>query len=267
MVAASALFHLREHLPPSNALTRTEVERLCADYGVLGDIVNASKHSSISNPTPHGSPLVTSAIHIHEEIVITDYKDQEGIYRFIEKQVVAELADGTRRNVLEVLTNVMNFWQAHLHSLGVISKPRTYTFDSNQQPKSRAECGASRLNFEAVQGLRFRQSMRLQRYNYETHTIEPIDLTGAKANFRAYRQRYDVDVSLIHEETGVEFKKTITLSDEESQIYAALRTEAERQTYLSGLPCTQEALQQLAVEAGLISKSNSDAGKSDEDTV
>ena len=58
--------------------------------------------------------------------------------------------------------------------------------------------------------------MRLQRYNYNTGAIEPIDLTGSQLRM-AIRPppRYDVDVSLTHNATGVEYKTTITLSEEE----------------------------------------------------
>jgi hypothetical protein len=265
MIAASALFHLREHLPLSHALSRATVEHQCSDYGVLGDIVNASKHSSISNNTPHGAPLVTSATQLEELIVLTEYKDQDGIYHFVEKRGIVKPANGTSRNILEILTNVMNFWQAYLHSLGIVSKPHTYTLDSHQQPKARTECGETgRLNLLMVKGLRFHLAMLWQRYNYETGTIEPIDLTGSKVEMNIYRPRYEVDLSLTHKATGSKFKKTITLSEEESEILAGLHTDSERQNYVHSLPCAQEALQQLAAEAGLTSRPHQVAEKEDE---
>ena len=46
LAAASALFHLREHLP-TGSLSRTDVERFCPDYALLGDVVNASKHKAL----------------------------------------------------------------------------------------------------------------------------------------------------------------------------------------------------------------------------
>jgi len=263
MIAASALFHLREHLPSSHALSRAAAEHQCTDYGVLGDIVNASKHSSISNNTPHGAPLVTSATQLEELIILTEYKDQDGTYHFVEKRVIAKLPDGTSRNILEILTNVMNFWQAHLHSLGIVSKPHTYTLDSHQQPKTRTECESSRLDLVIVKGLRFHLAMLWQRYNYETGTIDPVDLTGAEAEMNIYRPRYDVDLSLTHEATGAKSKKTVTLSEEESQILAGLRTDSERQDYVYSLPCAQEALQQLAAEAGLLVRPHKVAEKDD----
>jgi len=52
IVASSALFHMREHLP-DNSLTRAGAENLCPDYALLGDVSNTAKHKSINNRTPH----------------------------------------------------------------------------------------------------------------------------------------------------------------------------------------------------------------------
>lgn len=255
MIAASALFHLREHLPPSNAMSRTAVERLCADYGVLGDIVNAAKHSSISSDTPHGPPLVKTAAQLREEVVITEYRDDVGTYRFIEKAVIAQLTDGSCRVVLEVLTNVMNFWQAHLNALGVVAKARTYPLEASNQPMSRAECESNRMDFEIIAGVRFASKIRMQRYNYETGTVEPVDLTGCQAEFKVYRPQYNVDISLVHAESGSVLKKTVTLSEEESMVVASMQTDAERHAYVANLPCGQAALKELASDAGCLDAS------------
>ncbi len=105
VVAATALFHLREHLPKSGALSRAEVEKQCADYALLGDVVNAAKHRSIAQTTPHGAPLVNDATSSVERLLMIDYEDADGNYRCAQKAVVVTLADGTERNLLEVLTN------------------------------------------------------------------------------------------------------------------------------------------------------------------
>jgi hypothetical protein len=267
LIAATALFHLREHLPRNNQLTRSDAEKLCPDYGLLGDIVNAAKHKSVSAPTPHGAPLVADATQIGEQIVLTEYQDEEGTYRCTEKTVIAKLSDGSERNLLEVLTNVMNFWEQHLHSLGVISSARTFTYANNVHPRSRAECEANRLNFEIVQGQRFHQSMRLQRFNYQTGMVEPIDLTGSQLKFSIYRPRYDIDLSLAHNASGAEFKRTITLSEDESETVSCLTTDAERQAYIDALPSAQEAMRQLAIEAGLVKDPPSAQVASDEEDI
>ncbi len=252
LIAATALFHLREHLPKTVALTRAEVERLCPDYALLGDVVNAAKHKSVTQNTPHGAPLVDNATNLGEQLVFIEYEDDAGTYQYIQKTVVAKLADGTERNLLEVLTNVINFWELHLQSLGVLSTARTFAYDGDIRARSRAECEANRLDFEVVQGQRFLQSMRLLRFNSKTGKAEPIDLTGSKVSFRIYRPQFNIELSLTHDASGKEFKKTITLTEDESAAFSHLSNDAERQAYVSGLPSAKIALQQLAIEAGIV---------------
>jgi hypothetical protein len=251
--AASALFHLREHLP-SGALSRTDVERLFPDYALLGDVVNASKHKVLNNKTPHGAPLVGDAESLGEQLVFIEYEDDAGTYRYVQKTVVVKLSDGSERNLLEILTNVINFWESHMLSLGVISTARTFIHDSGIRSRSRAECEANRLNFELVQGQRFHQTMRLLRFDCKTGKAESIDLAGSDVRFRIYRLKYDIVLSLTHDASGKMYKTEITLTEEESSILSRMSSDEERQTYVNGLPAAQAALQQLAVEAGLAKK-------------
>ena len=254
VIAASALFHLREHLPEPIRPTRTAMEKLCPEYGLLGDIVNAAKHKSISQKTPHGSPVVTDATQIAEQISITEYMDEKGTYSFDEKNVIVKLVDGSERDLFEVFTIVMNYWEQFLFSVGVLSSTRTFSLPSDKQPKTRAECEENRLDFEIVQGHRFHQSMRLQRFNYKTGAVEPRDLTGAQVRFKIYKPNYEIDLSLTHNASSKEFRKTITLSEAERLALSQFKTDEEQQTYINSLPSAQEALHQLAIEAGLVNK-------------
>lgn len=252
VIAASALFHLREHLPTNIRPSRTATERACPEYGLLADIVNATKHKTITKNTPHGLPLVTDATQISEQIIVTEYQDEEGLFRFSEKVVVVKLTNGSERDLFEVLTIVLNYWEKHLYSSGILTNLRTFSFAATTQPKTRKECEENQLNFELVRGHRFHQSMRLQRYNYVTKSIEPIDLTGSQIEFRIYKPNFIINLSLKHNESGTEFKKTITLSDEENNEILNLKTDEEKQSYINSLPAAQEALRQLAIEAGLL---------------
>lgn len=248
--AASALFHLREHLPPV-APSRAELERLCPDYALLGDVVNAAKHKVLTSKTPHGEALVNDAANLGEQLVFIEYEDDAGTYRFVQKTVVVKLSDGSERNLLEVLTKVMNFWEQHMLSLGVLSTARTFVYDSDIRVRTRAECEANCLDFEIVQGQRFLQTMRLLRFNNKTGKAEPIDLTGSEVCFRVYRPKYDVELSLTHDASGKVFKTAITLTEEERALMSRMSNDVERQAFVNGLPAAQAALQQLAVEAGL----------------
>lgn len=250
MSAASALFHMREHLPGA-PLSRAGLERLCPDYGLLGDVVNASKHKAISGRTPHGAPLVTDAESLIERIALIEYEDDEGTYRFAQKMVMAKLSDGTERNLLEILTTVINFWEGHMRSIGVLKDARVFKHDSEIRYRSRAECETNQLNFEVVQGQRFHQNMLLLRFDQTTGSASPVDLTGCKIEFRIYKPKYDLTVSLTHEESGRVYKTDVSLTEEQSVALSRMATNEERQAFIDHLTVAQAALQQLAAEAGL----------------
>lgn len=251
LVAATALFHLREHLPKKGRPTRSDIEKGCPDFAVLGDVVNAAKHKSITKQTPHGAPFVAETTQIGEQIVITEYQDGSGTYRYTEKIVIVKLSDGSERNLIDILTNVINYWELHLYSIGILSSARTFTHSSDAHLRSRAECEANRLDFELIQGQRFHQSFRLRRFNYQSGKIEPMDLSGSQLKFQMYRPGLDLVLSLTHNASGVEYKRTVTLTEGESQAVSRLTTDKERQAYIDSLPSVQQAIQQLSADAGI----------------
>jgi hypothetical protein len=247
--AASALFHLREHLPIVGSLSRADVERACPDYALLGDVVNASKHKALKSKTPHGAPLVTDAENLGEQLIFIEYEDDAGAYRYIQKTVVVKLTDGSERNLLAILTNVINFWEGHLLAFGVLSKARVFSHDADIRYRTRSE--VSPLSFELMQGHRFHQTVRLLRFDKATGKAKPIDLSGSEVKFRICKPKYDIGLSLTHNASGETFKTEIALTEEESFILSQMSTDEERQAYVDGLPVAQAALQRLAVEAGL----------------
>jgi hypothetical protein len=259
VVAASALFHLREHLPAAHAMTRRTVEQLCPDYALLGDLVNAAKHASVTMVTHHGAPLVARASDLTERILFIEYEDAQGIYRFPQKQVLVRLTDGTERNLLDVLTNVLNFWEARLAASGLLQSARTFKHDVAPRFRTREECLEAKLEFVAVQGRRFTHAMQLLRWNAATARAEPIDLTGSNVRFRIYQPKFDFELALTHEASGKEFKTTIELTDEECRIIAGLPSEQEKAAYAAGLPSAQAALRALANQAGLTSMTSPQA--------
>src|SRR5258708_2384538 len=97
--AATALFHFREHLPASLARTRSQAFLECADYRLIADVTNVTKHKILTRSTSEGAPLVSSADAIHELIVITRYEDEAGEYLDARVQVVVDCDDGTTRNL------------------------------------------------------------------------------------------------------------------------------------------------------------------------
>lgn len=150
VAASQALFHFREHFPYKWLLSRSEVERRCVAYGILGDVANASKHGEISGSTPHGAPLVSSFREIQEEIWVVQYEDSQGPYNYVHKVVTITLANGTQRNLLDVLTQVLNFWESYLQSLGLLAAARPFQSGTEITLRSREETEAARLDFEMI---------------------------------------------------------------------------------------------------------------------
>ena len=172
LVAATALFHLREHLAAPGRPSRYDVEQACPDYGLLGDVVNAAKHTEITQKTPHGAPLVNRAASLAERQVLIEYSDAAGPYRHVLKTVVVKLTDGSERNLLEVMTSVINHWEVRLHALGVLTSARSFAYEDPHRFRKRSECNGGRLDLDVVQGQRLFLSVQLLRFNPTTGKTE-----------------------------------------------------------------------------------------------
>lgn len=224
--ACEALFHLREHLPDAHRLSRAKAEARCPDLALVGDIANVSKHRALTDRTPHGAPLVTSATQLKEFMNITQYEDAEGEYRCVSKQVVAELADGTLADVMRALTNVLNFWESYLSEIGVLKAATVHPYDDGLGFRSRPP-NEEGPTMDILQGVRFRQVMRLMKYNPDTGRADPVPLPeGTKVNVTIReRPKYQVDITLRHDQSGREFTRTVVLTADESEALDAASEE------------------------------------------
>ncbi len=177
VVAATALYHLREHIPSPNRKTRKEIVAACPDYDILGDVVNAAKHRELNQ----GQPKLTSAEDIYEVTVIIQYEDAEGLYSDVQKVVLVKLNDGTERDLLECLTNVMNYWGNEFVLMGVTKSYKP--FDVPPMPGESfipRDAAVRNINTEIIQGVRFKQTLKLLKFDAASGKSEPIDLTGHK---------------------------------------------------------------------------------------
>lgn len=248
LFAATSAYHLREHLPANIALSRKNVVAQCPEFDLLGNIVDASKHSKLTR----NKPSISSATQIDEAVVSTEYVDDLGTFRCIEKQVLVKLDDGTERDIFEIITVVVNFWICYLHSVGVLEHRKAFDIQDANRPRSRSESSDGRLDLEMQAGVRFHQSFRMLRYNYEKMTREPIDLTGYKVEAKIYRPpTYDFVLSLTHNETGRIFSRTVVLTDAESRELEICKTDSERRQFLEGLPSARDVVRSIAEEAKL----------------
>lgn len=254
--ACEALFHLREHLPDAHPLSRADAEARCPDLALVGDIANVSKHRAVTRPTPHGAPLVTSAKQLKELMNITQYEDAEGEYRCISKQVVAGLADGTLTDVMRALTNVLNFWESYLAEIGVLSAATVHAYDDGLgfRPRPSSQVGPT---MEILQGVRFQQVIRLMKYNPDNRCAEPVALPeGAEVVFKIReRPRYQVDITLRHDQSGREFKRTVVLTADETDVLDAA-SEEEHEGLLNNFESIRTGYSELVAD---VSRESSDA--------
>lgn len=251
LAVCSALFHFREHLPTPPS--RTEVEKACPDYGLLADVVNTSKHRQAKHATPHGPALLSDATKLFEEIVIVECADDLGTFSYSIKTTVVELKDRSKRDLLEASTNVINFWERYLASRGLQPAARHFVYSDPIRPRTRTECEGTRLDFEVVQGERFRQRFHLARFDKDGLPMQ-VDLRQSQVTFRVFKPpRFTIDLAL--ESDGGGEVTTIELSDEESATFEMLTSDADRRAYLQKLPSVLAAV-------GRISRAEQDGAKS-----
>jgi hypothetical protein len=242
--AASTLFHLREHIPTDKRKTRKALSNLCSDFDLLGDIVNVSKHRTISQ----NRPQITKAENLYEQIIITLYKDKKGEYQHVEKSVFALLDNGTERDLFEIITNVLNMWLVDLHSVGILDKIKPFEIKQIKIP-ARSK-NLDKLNLKIIRGVRFHQRWKFQRYNYEKGIIEPVDLTGSEIQFNVYKPLFTMVLNVKDNKTGEETNLEIKVDEKQKKMILKLKTEEEKLT----------AFFKMAKEQGVISDYNIGTG-------
>jgi hypothetical protein len=243
--AAKVMYHLREHIPPPHGKSWQDVAKQCPDYALLRDVADTEKHGKLSDKTR----AICDTRQMEERIIVTEYEDTEGTYRHVEKAVWLNLTDGSSRDLADVLTNVMNYWQDELHALGMLPKSRPYAMAARAQPVPRNEANHGRLDYTIVPGLEFNQTYQLRRYNYSTGKIEPIDLSGASLEFAMYKPAYTLEVKLGNSATGQELCRTASLTEEEYRALLVHGSDEGKGNYLLGLPQVKAAYEELVKEA------------------
>ena len=91
-------------------------------------------------------------------------------------------------------------------------------------------------------------SFRVQQFNYETGQIEPIDLSGATATFRAYKPTDSVDVKVPVGERV--FTKSISIGEELAEKLAFAASDEERTRLVKDTQQFKDLVGEVAAEAG-----------------
>lgn len=227
---ATALFHFREHIPDADKKSRSNVEADCPDYRLVADVSNASKHGSLTRPTPEGSPLVSSAQDIQELVILTEFEDDEGTYTDCEAVVNVVCSDGVTRCLDDAILSTLNYWGNELNRMGVRKfKP----FEYQPYPGTRfvAREDAMSVNFVVTQGVRFQVRHQFLKFDAKLGYATPVDLTGAEVEFRISRPAHTLELTVTLPDRSETVSVSINLNDDQSQRYLRIGTEEERQVF------------------------------------
>jgi len=233
--ACYQLFHFREHLP--NSVSISELVKRCGDFELVRDVANISKHSKVNKYEP-------KVKNIHEVLVNTIFSDEFGKYVNQEKLVEIELIDGSKRNLLEVMINVVNMWFDFLTERG-ISKPRNPIVINPQCFVSREK--AKIVNLSIVQGLQFTHNIRFQIFIKERDLIEPVDLSGMdNIIFRVYKPT--VHQIVLNDQSGEVITKDLTLTPEEEDFFNSIQENEDKNNYLLTIAKSHGIIDTMLVE-------------------
>ena len=199
--------------------------------------------------TPHGPPLVYDVTNITEQKVCITYEDADGKYQMSLKVVFLKLTTGGERQLMEVLTNVLNFWEQHLCAGGLLKTARTFQCDDPFRWRSRTECKSTSDGIVVTKGQPAQLLFCFMRYDKKLGRAVPVDLTGANLTFTVGKPpRLDVTVHAVRKADLKVLERTVKLADEESQAVAQCRSEKAKQNVLSRMPGIKRALAELAAE-------------------
>jgi hypothetical protein len=251
--ACAALFHFREHLPDPHTMTWRQVVALCPDYRLIAAVTNASKHSELTRNDPMGRPPIDDVEQLEELTIVTRFRDEQGEYADAQSRIFANCTDGVSRNLDEAITNVLNFWgiqlscwgMANFRTVPVPRFPGTYFV-----PRDKAR----NLDFEVLAPLGLRHSIQLLRFDPVQGTAVPIDLTGSDIEFKLYRPAFTLDITFPAPDGGHPIKCSLALTDEESQAFAALNNDEERDVFMRRLAASRQEELQRQVSAALTAR-------------
>lgn len=207
---AVALHHFPEHLPPS---FRIEGSTPNADLLFISEVSNAAKHSERKWGVQR---FLTKADALSEVAFSTKYLDETGSYEHCEVRVVVACLDGIERDLDGPLIGSLNFWIAHLASLGVT---RPLELKPAILPGT---VFVERTTAQALSIVVHRQTdakimLRCQNFNPITLVPDPMDLTGFDGRLRVYqRPLMELVIKLSHQRLSEDLEACIRLTTQEA---------------------------------------------------
>jgi hypothetical protein len=261
---ATALFHIREHLPAQLAKSRRDIEAACPDYRLIADVANATKHAQVERRTPQGTSLIASADDVQEVVAITLFEDAQGIYSDFQTLIMAKCSDGTKRNLDLALTNALNFWSGFLSQAGIVTYPQVpvpltpgVRFIQRKDTKS--------VEFDVLNTIRFRSNMQILKFDATKGYAEPMDLKDAQIVMRVFKPRpIIVDITVSIPQQG-EVTVPIELSDAQTINFYRLKMETDKQAFMKAI--FEERANEIIQKAAIAFQEKAEATRSPDMTA
>lgn len=255
--ACSSMLHMADHVhaelsetDPSFIFTSLGAYHghlcgLAAEYKIITDCANAHKHRRLTR----NDPALTSATSIQEVVVVTEYSGENGIYRIAEKEIHIKLSDERVQLMHECLDAVREMWWRELQWLGVL--PMTMNDVPNPRtpfPPCREQEGqAALMSIKLMQGERFKQTVILQKYNYQTNRLEPIDLSGGSLQSSIYQESRGFDLKIKNRKAGEGNVVQVPISDSEYEEIMGLQSDDDKQVLMLRLAQERGLLPEIIV--------------------
>ncbi|MEZ0608131.1 hypothetical protein ACAW74_06435 [Fibrella sp. WM1] len=169
MECATPMYHFGEHLADYlskdfNKEFNEEIKRDCSDYSLLKDVVNVHKHRKINR----GKISLSNINQVQEVLCIIEFKDFIGKYTEAEKMILLTLDDGRERDLLEVLTNVINNYYTLMVKYKILKEPKHFKYNRDVIiPRANDHNGIAKMNLFATSGTKPTFTFRMEKYNYE----------------------------------------------------------------------------------------------------
>lgn len=165
----------------------------CPHYAILRDVAAVDKHFHKNRPNKYGDTFLISKDDIHEVNIVTWYRDEQGDYRNSQQAILlllhADPVSGMRKDILVVMTHVINYWIGILYDNGVIRENALFQFVEVQHI-SRGNAKEDHFNFPIM--IPHEVEIVHVVYNEHENTISPIDPSVQRMT--KFKVEWDKDV-------------------------------------------------------------------------